>query len=289
MGEEAQSGKNWSRVAALYAKSVNENDPKSASGAACTEILKAVDEKLPFSEASFIVDMGCGNGQVISRVFDSSKHAEQIPDNARLLAVDVSQHFVDMVKERKKERKKQSMLWERLKVHRWDARDLRDQIHDGEVSHLLASFAYFSMDGEHEALAEAHRILKDGGIFVETSMGMTEWGHLPQFVKQVRPDLTVPEIPANWSSVDKVINMLSGAGFKNVVSKEFEVGLPLERYDDAVQFVFEGFPRMKPVLEDMSSEEIEKARQLMLEYVKEKHPQEPFRLIGKGYVGYGVR
>jgi ubiquinone/menaquinone biosynthesis C-methylase UbiE len=233
--------------------------------------------------------MGCGNGQVISRVFDSSKHAEQIPDNARLVAVDVSQHFVDMVKERKKERKKQSMLWERLKVHRWDARDLRDQIHDGEVSHLLASFAYFSMDGEHEALAEAHRILKDGGIFVETSMGMTEWGHLPQFVKQVRPDLTVPEIPANWSSVDKVINMLSGAGFKNVVSKEFEVGLPLERYDDAVQFVFGGFPRMKPVLEDMSSEEIEKARQLMLEYVKEKHPQEPFRLIGKGYVGYGVK
>jgi hypothetical protein len=63
MSQEAQSGKNWSRVAALYAKSVNENDLKSASGAACTEILKAVDETLPFSKASFIVDMGCGNGR----------------------------------------------------------------------------------------------------------------------------------------------------------------------------------------------------------------------------------
>ena len=288
MGDEAQSGKAWSRVAALYAKSVNENDPKSASGAACTEILRAVDERLPLSEASFIVDMGCGNGQVISRVFDSSEHAGQTPDAARLVAADVSQHFVDMIQERKKERSNQSKLWERLEVHRWDARDLRDQIHDGEVSHLLASFAYFAMVGEEEALAEAYRILKDGGIFVETSMGWTEWGYLPQFVKQVRPDLTVPGI-SNWSSVDKVTSILSSAGFKNVVAKEFEVGLPLEHYEDAIEFVFEGFPRMKPVREQMKSDEIERARELMLEYLKDKHPHEPFRLTGNGYVGYGTK
>ena len=289
MGEEAESGKNWSRVAALYAKSVNENDPQSASGSACTEILKVIDDSLPFSEASFIVDIGCGNGQVISRVFDSAKHTDQIPDNSRLVAADVSQHFVDMVVERKRERSKQSQLWKRLEVHRWDARDLRDQVRDGEVSHLLASFAYFAMAGETDALGEARRILKDGGIFVETSMGWTEWGYLPQFVKQVRPDLTVPEPQPNWSSVEGVIKTLSDAGFKNAMAKEFEVGLPLEHYEDAVEFVFEGFPRMKPVIEEMSSEDRERARQWILEYLKQKHPQEPFRLTGNGYIGYGVK
>jgi ubiquinone/menaquinone biosynthesis C-methylase UbiE len=197
MSQGAQSGKNWSRVAALYAKSVNENDLKSASGAACTEILKAVDETLPFSKASFVVDMGCGNGQVISRLFNS-EHAAQIPDNARLVAADVSQEFVEMVKERKKERSKQNPLWERLEVHQWDAIDLHNEIKDGGVSHLLGSFAYFSFKSEKEALAEAHRILKPGGIFVETSMGFTEWGHLPQFIREIRPDKTIPGPKAHW-------------------------------------------------------------------------------------------
>lgn len=48
MGEDSQSGKNWSRVAALYAKSVDENNLRSASGAACSEMFQAVDQVLPF-------------------------------------------------------------------------------------------------------------------------------------------------------------------------------------------------------------------------------------------------
>lgn len=247
MGGETQAGQNWSRVAALYAKSVDENDLKSASGAACTEILKAVDDVLPFDQASFIMDMGCGNGQVISRVLGSSKHASQIPDNARIVAADVSQQFLDMVRVRKEERSKENELWKRLEVQQWNACDLHKEIQDGQVSHLLASFAYFSMKDELEqqALAEAYRIMRPGGIFVETSMGWTEWGHLPQFLKQVRPDKVIPGPAAKWQSIEGVTKTLSEAGFKNVVAKEFEVGLPLEKYDDAIGFVFEGFPFMR--------------------------------------------
>ena len=152
---------------------------ESASGAACTEILKVVNETLPFDKASYILDMGCGNGQVISRVFDSETHAALIPDNARLVAADVSQQFLDLLLERKKERSKNSSLWERLEVHRWDARGLKDQIQDGEVSHLLASFAYFSFREEKEALAEAHHLaasswkqawaLQDGATYHSSS------------------------------------------------------------------------------------------------------------------------
>ena len=289
MGEEAQSGKNWSRVAALYAKSVNENDLKSASGAACTEILKAVDETLPFREASFILDMGCGNGQVTSRLFDSSTHAQQVPSTARLVAADVSKDFVEMVEARKKERSKQNPLWERLEVHRWDARSLHDDIQDDKVSHLLGSFAYFTMTGETEALAEAYRILRRGGIFVETSMGWTEWSYLPQFVKQIRPDKSIPGPQAHWQSVDGVTKTLSDAGFKDVVAREFDVSLPLEKHEDAVEFVFEGFPFMKALTADMSDDEIRNARQLMLDYVKQRHPEEPLRLTGKGYIGRGLK
>lgn len=242
MSDEAQSGKNWSRVAELYAKSVNENDWKSASGAAATEILQAVDETLPFDQATYIIDMGCGNGQIISRLFDSSKHAAQIPDSARLVAADVSREFIDMVNARKKERSHKIPLWKRLEVHCWDGRDLRNEVKDCEVSHLLSSFAYFTMTGEKEGLAEAHRILKPGGIFVETSMGWTEWGHLPQFIKQIRPDKTIPGPQAHWQSVEGVTKTLQDSGFRNVVVKEFEVTLPLEKITEAIEFCFEGFP-----------------------------------------------
>lgn len=287
MGEEAQSGRNWSRVAALYAKSVDENDLKSASGAACTEILRAVDETLPFDQATFIVDMGCGNGQVISRLFDSSKHAAQIPDGARLVAADVSQNFTDMVKERKNQRSKQSQLWQRLEVQRWDARDLSNEAKEGEVSHLLASFAYFAMPGEQEALAEAYRIIKPGGIFVETSMGWTEWGELPQIIKQLRPEKRIPGPQTHWQSVEGVMKTLAAVGFQDVSAREFEVTMPLDSYEDALEFVFEGFPFMRGLVADMSEDEVRQLRELMLQRVKERHPEEPFRLTGRGYVGYG--
>lgn len=40
---------------------------------------------------------------------------------------------------------------------------------------------------------------------------------------------------------------------------------------------------------DMSEEDIVKVKSLMLDYIKDRHPQEPLRLVGKGYVGYGTR
>lgn len=289
MAEEAQSGKNWSRVAKLYAKSVDENDFRSASGAACTEILNAVDERLPLNHATFVMDMGCGNGQVISRLLGSSKHATQIPQNARLVAADVSQQFLDMLEERRQECSKQNPTWERLEVRRWDARDLKDHVKDDEVSHLLGSFAYFTMTEEKKGLLEAYRILKPGGIFAETSMGWTEWSHLPQFVKQIRPDKSIPGPQAHWQSAEGVIKTLTDVGFKEVKAKEFEVTLPLDKYKDAVEFVFEGFPFMKALVVDMSADEVEKAKQLMLDYVKERHPKEPLRLTGNGYLGYGSK
>lgn len=291
MGEEAAAGKNWSRVAALYAKSVDEDDLKSASGAAATEILNAVDETLGFDQASFVLDMGCGNGQVISRVLASSIHAAQIPDTARLVAADVSQQFLGMLRERKEERSKQSPLWERLEIQQWDASNLHGEIKDGEVSHLLASFAYFSMKDEigEKALQEAHRILQPGGVFVQTSMGWTEWGQLPQLVKQVRPEKTISGPQARWQSVEGVTKTLSDIGFKNVMAREFEVTLPVDKYDDAIVFCFEGFPFMQGLVADMSEKEVTRVKQLMLEFLRERHPEQPLRLTGKGYIGYGVK
>ena len=289
MADEVQPGKSWSKVAEIYARVANENDPKSPSGAACREILAAVDEALPFDKANFILDMGCGNGQVISQVLGSSKHAGQIPNGARIVAADVSQKFLDMVKERKAERSSQNPIWNRLEVRCWDARNLHNEVQDGDVSHLIAAFAYFAMAGEQEALAEAFRVLKKGGVFAGTSFGYTEWGHLPHFIKHVRPDKTIPGPGEHWQSIKGVKKTLSDAGFKNVLAKEFEVGLALDTRQEAVDFVMEGFPYVKPLMADMSEEEVTKTKDAMLQFVKERHPGEPLRLTGTALIGWGTK
>ena len=289
MGDEAQSGKNWGRVAGLYAELVDENDPQGASGAACTEILAVVDAMLPFDNASFVLDMGCGNGQVISRVFGSSKHAAQIPEDARIVAADVSQSFVDKVNERKAVRSVHNAIWKRLEVHRWDGIDLRQDVRDGEVSHLLSAFTYFAMAGEREGLAEAWRVLKPGGLFVETSMGYTDWGHLPQFIKHVRPDKMIPGPKAHWQSKEGVKETLSDAGFKDIRAKEFDVTLALDTHQEAVDFVMEVFPYVKPLMADMSEEEVEKVKQSMLQFVRGRYPDEPFRMKGTALIRWGAK
>lgn len=73
------------------------------------------------------------------------------------------------------------------------------------------------------------------------------------------------------------------------MAKEFDVTLPVETYEEAVDFVYEGFPFMKSFIADMSDDEVRQARQLALDYVKQRHSKEPLRSTGKGYLGCGLK
>ena len=162
------------------------------------------------------MDMGTGPGQVISAVLESP-NANDIPASARIVAADVSQQFVTMVSSHQQKKiEADNSLWSRVEPKLWDARDLND-VADGTISHLLSSFVYFALNGETEGLTEAFRVLRakeaGAGIFVTTSMGYTEWGRLPLFIKEVQPKKTVPEPGIEWGSTDGVLRILKKAGF----------------------------------------------------------------------------
>ena len=280
------SGENWSRVAKAYSSIIDENDPLNPAGAACRQILDVVDSTLPFSQASYILDMGTGSGPVISSVLESAPHAAQIPADAHLVAADVAQSLLDILAERKAERAVTKSLWQRLELQSWDARDLRATVPDGAVSHLLSSYAYCAFQNEAAALAEAHRILAPGGLFVETGMGDTEWGHLPTFFQTVRPEKRIPGPGEHWKSVEGVTATLSNVGFRDVRAREFPIGIPCESAEAAVEMVFQIFPFVKGFIADMSADEVAEARRLMREWVRERHPEEPLVLRGTGLIGW---
>jgi hypothetical protein len=89
--------------------------------------------------------------------------------------------------------------------------------------------------------------------------------------------------------MDGVTKTLSDEGFKNVMAKEFDVSLPVETHEEAVEFVYQGFPFKKSFIADMSDDEMLQSRQFTLDYVKQRHPQEPLRLTGKAYLGCGMK
>ena len=39
----------------------------------------------------------------------------------------------------------------------------------------------------------------------------------------------------------------------------------------------------------MSEDEVAEVKGLMLDYIKGRHPREPLRLVGNGYVGFGTK
>ena len=280
------SGENWSRAAKAYDSVLDVTDAFNPAGAACRQILNVVDNVLPFDQASYIIDMGTGSGAVISSLLDSPSHAAQIPDNARIVAADVAQGLLDILVEKKAAQAEESSVWKRLETMNWDARNLQNEIQDGEVSHLLSSYAYFAFAGEQEALSEAYRILKPGGLFIETSMGFTEWGHLPSFFQTVRPDKAIPGPGKHWQNVGGVKATLKGAGFKDVQAREYEIGIPVETHEGAVEMVFQIFPWVKGFITDMSEAEVTEAREKMVQFLREKHPEAPFVLNGTALIGW---
>ena len=293
MTQEKQSGQNWSRVSELYARVVNELDPESPNGVANREILNIVDRELPFHEASFILDLGTGPGPLISGVLNSPTHCKQISKDARIVAADISSAFVSQTEARKQRNIYEGhTIWERLEVRQWDALDLSEQA-DNSVSHLLSSYLYSAMrDGAQQGLRESLRVLQPGGLLVAANLGPTHWGKLPEFIQAVRPEKAIPSSNADskrWWTPESVQKVLTDAGFKDVSAKAFEVSMPLDKHADAVEFVLEGFPFVKPLMADMSEEEKTKVVDLMYGFLKQQYPEEPFRLKGTAVVGWGSK
>lgn len=290
--EKPSSGDNWSRVAQLYAKVSDEADPLAVTRPSNNAIFSAVESTLPFSEASYIIDMGSGHGPLIGGLLNS-EYAKRIPHNARIVAGDIAQEFIAMLEERKKTNvdADSESLWRRVEIQTLDARDLQSdkgtiKIGDEEVSHLLSSFVYYTMFGDEErGFAEALRVLQPGGVFVATNLGPTDWGSLPDFVIKVRPDKTNPmDLFEKWKSAELVKHIYEKAGFKDVVVNEYQVGLKMETYEETIEFVVEVFPFMKPLMADMSEGEVKEVKKLMREFLVEKQGHEPLQLSGTGIV-----
>ncbi|KAJ8103402.1 S-adenosyl-L-methionine-dependent methyltransferase [Lipomyces tetrasporus] len=278
------SADEWSRFAPSFIKTAADGPGMLPAH----NMVAAADALYPFSLASLVLDIGTGPGQIPSAIFKA--HGNTIPESARLVASDFSAGIIEQLEQRKKrEIEDGQSLWARLETRICDAADL-STFDDGSVSHAFAGFVLFMVPQARVALSEIRRVLNHqngGGVFALSSWQGSEWIDLMSFVKKVRPDKVVPQLGPMWHTVEGIRGELEVAGFREVQVYSVETYMPFEDHDEIARYILTEFPGMKRLTSDMTRQELERTRDLMVEDIKFRHPTAPSRLVGTALVGIG--
>lgn len=247
------------------------------------KMLERANTLLPFSEATGILDNGCGPGPIMSRILDDYR----VPESCSLTCADFSEGMVNQVREHKEAKAKEgNAAWGRLETMVQDATDLKD-IDSASKSHITAGWVYFMTPDPQKCLTESKRVLKDGGVLTCSSWKGSQWMDLMNLLVEVRPDKTMPSVPADWSEADKLKGELVKAGFQDVEAFEVDTQMEFERVEPFVDFMLDKMPHMVALTKDMSEEEVARTRTRVVEECRKMCPTEPGVLSGTALVAVG--
>ncbi|KAL6717765.1 hypothetical protein ACLMJK_003850 [Lecanora helva] len=272
-------GDQWNEMAKLYTSlTVGVNRRPIAV------MLERANELLAFSKATAILDNGCGPGPVMQRLLEEY----QVPNSCSLTCADFSEGMITRVKEQKEEKvnKDASSPWQRVETLVQDATNL-NKIADSSRSHVTAGWVYFATSDPMKCLNESRRILKEDGVLACSSWQNTQWGDLTNLYVKVRPDKKAMAIPKAWTEVDALKGELEKAGFKDVECHQVKTQLQFQKVDGFVDLMADKMPHMKMLTQDMSKEEMEKFKTLMMEETRNLCPTEPGTLHGTSLVAVG--
>ena len=167
---------------ATFTKSVDKGhelirtaDPsKIASGA----LLAAANDALPFSQASSILDLGCGYATVTTML--CSQYHDVLPKDVKFLAGDNSPAMVAKTTSIRDEKvaspdvsAREKRVWQSLDVTEIDACDMKN-VPSTSMSHVVAGLVLHMVPDPEKAVAEVGRVLQSGGVLSLTSWAGNE-------------------------------------------------------------------------------------------------------------------
>ena len=279
MKMDETTGDQWNEMAKMYKQMT-----VGTSYVPIGKMLSLADKLLPFTEATGILDNGCGPGPIMNRILDEHK----IPQSCSLTCCDFSEGMVQSVREQKEEKVKENAAspWSRLDAFVQDATDLKD-VESGRKSHVTAGWVYFMTTDPQKCLAESKRVLKDGGVLTCSSWKGSQWMDLMNLFPKVRPDKKMFEMPSDWSEAGPLKGALEKAGFRDVESYEVETTMEYERMEPFVEFMLYKMPHMQMMSKDLSEEEMTRLKDMMVEEGRKMCASEPGVLKGTALVAVG--
>ena len=238
-------------------KRFDEGPPIQATKA----LLTRLEDILPFSRATAVLDIAAGPGTVFDVLFNSG--IEVNPD-APLTAQDISPTMISHIKASQGTDK----LWANVRTEICDATDL-SSISDRSQSHVMSQMGIFLVDDSDKALREARRVLAPGGVFAMTSVAQASW--MQDVLAQLtvlHPALHMPVLAKKWQSKDTFSEELQRAGFTDVKVYEIPIYIPYEDEAEVVQRLWDVSLFMTPLTKDLTEEEKRTAKARMVKFVK---------------------
>ncbi|CAN8098923.1 unnamed protein product [Discula destructiva] len=245
---------------------------------------KRVNEMLPFSSATVVVDMGCGPGQITAAVLQG--HSRVLPSTTKVIGADNNPQMLAQYTDRKqRELDNGNDSWERVEVLTTDIHDCAAFV-DESVTHMLAGFVVFLVPEPVKAIEAIRSKLAPNGVFTFSAWESSDWQDLMYYPIKVRPDLVMPRLPADWTQADNVRKHLQDTGFRDVEVVQTEGHLPFTDYDEICRFILTKMPLAARVVARMTDEEVLQTHALMVSDLKTKYPTVPAKMVGKATVAY---
>jgi len=250
-------------------------------------MLSSVDKILPFCEATTVLDIGCGPGQITNLLL--KKYGTALSKDTTVIAADNSSTMLEKIEEAKSVSLAHGTgsLWEKVRSQLCDVQEM-PAIASGSISHVLAGFVLFFPPGTQKTMSEVSRVLKPGGVMSSTSWKSSEWMDISMMMKVVRPDTPTPKFDPDWMSVDGVQRIFGNAGYEKIEVSAVETFWDYESPEAIVNIIL-GFPFSQMVMKSWSPEEIESYKALGVGFLEEKYGRGPGTMKGACILGTGCK
>ncbi|KAL8365080.1 hypothetical protein RB595_004072 [Gaeumannomyces hyphopodioides] len=297
------TAEDWRLAAEVYEKS-----SKGATSGPTGIMLSRVNALSPFSQATSVLDNGCGTGNAPSRLIQD--YGSSISSSTALAAADWASAMVDQVNGAKKAAVDENpgSLWARVETHVLDAMDL-NAIPDQSQSHVTAGWVCYSTTtpnvcvcvfknanmtkvyhmtkSPQKCLSETLRVLKSGGVLGVVSWGDIQWLTIMNPIQQIDPDLRPPASPKEWGSAAGLSRELEKVKFQEVEAHETSVELPFRSHALMVDILLTKMPPLVALTKGFDKEQVERLRGLMIGEIKRLCPSEPGALKGVAIIAVG--
>lgn len=250
-------------------------------------MVEGVNQLVPFSTATLIVDMGCGPGQITDAVLQ--KHSAELSSTARVVGADNNPQMLAQYAERKeRELNEGKEHWRRVETMQTDIHDCAE-LTDDSVTHMLAGFVVFLVPEPVKAVEAMESKLIPGGVLAFSAWESNDWQELMYYPKKVRPDLVMPTPPVDWTQPDGLRKNLNKIGFSKIQVEQTEGYWPFTDYDEICRFILTKMPLAARTISQMSDEEVFQTHALMVSALKAKYPSVPAKMVGKATAAYCLK
>ncbi|MGA9373133.1 MAG: methyltransferase domain-containing protein [Solirubrobacterales bacterium] len=211
-------------------------------------------ERLAPEPGQTILDLAAGTGVV------GFAAAPLVGGEGRVIVSDFSEAMVEAAR-----RRAAGLGLDNVDCRVLDAE--RIDLPDGEVDGVLCRWGYMLMPSPATALAETHRVLRDGGRLssaVFASAGDNPWAAIPSRVLLERGHMAQPKAGAPGilalADLDRLRGLITGAGFAEPRIDEVSFEFSFEDAADYWEFLLDAAGAIAMVLGRLDDEELNAVR-----------------------------